>query len=500
MTARRTSGYALVAAAFGAPGAVALAADPVPLSYPAVLSAVAAANPTAAAAARRAEAAQGAYLSSRGVFDPNYLASAYWRTERQYQFLPYEFRSVQRSWDLLNGIVGVTGTGTSYSLTGGLSYFYTDTVATQNTVGQGLPGSVVTDLNTTTDAYTTRMDLTITQQLLRGSRLAYTLQSVREARADADVAELVAQAESQRALRDTAAAYWLWTLEEGVAGIEADARAIAEEDVRIAGIQVQGGTLASAELARRRAQLALTQTTALAARLRAEAAEDLVQAAMGEDPGIDRVPATQPGEAMAITLDAAKVLEAALAENPDIQAAKSLADARQLTVAGAKAGRMVGLSTTLQAGVAAQDVLPSSSAEGIFQEDNLPYFRIGADLLVPLGNRAARGEVDRATGDAAAATSDADALRLDVQRQVATELRNLDAAQARVRAADDRVAALTEALTAEEASLARGGSHPEIVLVQRRDLTLARVEALRARTDWRTAEAALLALQGQLGP
>lgn len=499
MTARRIPGYAAMAAALATPGAAA-AQEPRPLTFNEVLAAVASANPTAAAAARRAEAAEGAYISSRGIFDPTYLASAYWRTERQYQFLPYEFRSVQRSWDLLNGIAGVTGTGTTYSLTGGLSYFYTDTTAAQNTAEQGLPGTDVTDLNTTTDAYTTRVDATITQQLLRGSRLAYTLQSVREARAERDVAELVAQAESQRAMRETAAAYWLWTLEEGVAGIEADARAIAEEDLRVAQIQVERGTLASAELARRRAQVSLTQTTALAARLRAEAAEDVVQAAMGEDPGIDRTPATQPGEAMAISLDPARVLEAALANNPDLLAARSLSDARQLTVAGAKAGKMVGLSATVQAGVAAQDVLPSSSAEGLLQEDNLPYLRVGADLFVPLGNRAARGEADRATSEAAAAASEADAIRLDLQRQVATELRNLEVAQSRVRSADDRVAALTEALQAEESALARGGSHPEIVLAQRRELTLARVEALRARTDWRTAEAALLALQGQLQP
>jgi outer membrane protein TolC len=199
-------------------------------------------------------------------------------------------------------------------------------------------------------------------------------------------------------------------------------------------------------------------------------------------------------------LDPAQVLEATKAGNLELASAKASLEASQDAAQGAKAGKMASLRADLNTGLLSEDEAGvGASVTGLFDADVHPYIAVGGHFSVPIGNRSARGEADRTAAEADAQTAAVREVELRIASEAATQLRELETAQQRVQLADARVAAGQEALTAEETALARGGSNPVIVLVQRHELEEARGEAFRARAEWRIAQARLLALQGKLG-
>jgi outer membrane protein TolC len=446
------------------------------------MTAVAASNPAANAAAATHQAAEGVYTSARGVFDPLYFADASFSYSRATVLLPFLYTAIERSTVFDTGVAGTTGTGTGYSLTAALVHNY----AVGETGGAQF-------LNTAA------LNVGLTQELLRGIRSSYTLQQVRVARKGADAADLAAQAARQTALAQAAAAYWNWYYAIALEKVAEDSVAIAQEDVRVAQVGVDNGTVAHAELARRQGVLAADQSAALEQAIAARTAGDALTSLMGAD-AAELDPATEAGEPPAITLDPAQVLEATRAGNLELASAKASLEAAQDAARGAKAGKMASLQAEVNAGLAADDQASAiASVTGLFDQNTQPYFEVGGHFQVPIGNRSARGEADRRAAEADAQTAAVREVELRIAAEAATQLRELEAAQQRVSLADARVAAGQEALTAEETALARGGSNPVIVLVQRQELEKARGEAFRARAEWRIAQAQLLALQGKLG-
>jgi len=468
--------------------AVARGGEPAPLSVADVVAAVRAHNPSVRGSAAAADAASGAWMTARGLFDPLYTADAFYRTTRERQFLPFLFDARQQSWTLSNGVSGVTAIGTRYQVATGLSHLASQTTSTE----VGAPASTVADL------FALRLDATVAQPLLRGARLASSLVAVRAAEAGWTAADLEAEAALQAGLAGALSAYWTWAGAEAEADIRAMASEVGASDVVLARAAVAAGTLAPAELARREARAAQLSAEALDARLGAEALEDGLQVAMGEDPADDRMPANAWSDPPAVTLDLVAVQEAVRASNPAVRAAEARRDQAAAVTAGARANRWVALDAVALAGVAAQDVTVGDAAAGLFDSDNLPYAQIGGQLRVPLGNRAARGELQRATGVEASRDAEIRAVSLEVEAAAALHARALASAAQRVAWADAQVSALAVALAAEEAALAAGGSHPQWVLDQRAAWIAARVEAVGARASFAAAEAALRGLRGEL--
>ena len=461
-----------------------------PLTYEEAMGAAVAANPSLTEARLSRDQAEAALLGARGIFDPSFKANGAW-ANRDYRgfFQGFPFQSETRSWDLGAELSGSAPTGTTYGLTWALDHersrYITD-------FGTG-------DAETTLEPYVTSLQATVTQQLLKGHRLAYNMQNVTRAADSLDQARLTVEQVQQSTLADTARAYWSWDYTTQLEDIAQDRVALAEEDLRIGRLKLEAGDLAPLEITRLEVALVQACSSALEAKQAERQAADALLLAMGETPGQDLLPATAPGEVPVLQLDVDRVVEVALAQNLDLALARARAESAATALRLARHGTLPTLYLTGSAGVGAQDMDTASGAlSGITGTDAYPNYSLGGTLDMPLGNRAARGERERTLAALHSAENTVQSTERSVRSQAELQVAALASAREKVELADANSRLAEETLRLEQALAETGRTILKDVLEARAAADSARAEAAKARTDYRLAQVELLKLQGLL--
>ncbi len=484
---------------------VPLAAAQEPVTYRDALVAALQHNGILAESIAVAAQAEGSVAAVQGGFDPLYELQAWTsgsRTEGFFQGYPYT--SGEQSWQVETRLSGTAATGTTYMLIADLDR---NTSRFTNELGQ--LGSE-TQLQ---DAYTSSLTASITQQLLRGVKFRYNVQQIADARADLAVAELDVARQRQETLQTAAQAYWAWAYAVELTGIAKEALAVAEEALRVGRVQVESGQLAPVEGTRLEAAMVQARQDAIDTEHAAEAGANELLLLTGGDPTRPVSPATSPGDAPPIDIDVAKAIEVALAQNLDLAVARAELDAAEIAFSSAKHGLLPVLSATATAGLGSQRCTPTSDAAiaedcvvggaldsvtGVFGSDNLPFYTISGLFQVPLGNRSARGERESTAAVVQQRRDALGTLQRTVTADVEDQVRSLESARQRMDLADANVRLAIETLEAEEALFEGGRGLQKDVLEARTQVTRARAEAAKARTDYRLAQTRLLELQGQL--
>jgi outer membrane protein len=469
------------------------------LTHHEVLVAATANNGALAVTRLAHDRAEAEVLGALGAFDPLFQLFAATDRSRAQGFLNgFPFESTERNWITQGSIGGFLRTGTTWELSTGLR-------RNEATYVTDLGGP--TDDTQETDAFVASTGVTLTQQLLEGIRFRYNVQNVTLSRLQLDVASLTVEKQRQDTLYAASQAYWLWLYQTQLHEIALDAVAVAEEALRVGRLQVDRGQLAPVEGTRLEAALVQAQASALDARNLAEQAANAVLLAMGEDPGQPVIPATAAGDVPEVELDPERAVEVALAQNLDLALARQQVETAQTVFDNARHALLPALSATLDAGVRSQRCTDVSNCtqgyaldaiSGLLSDENQPYVTVSGLLEVPVGNRAARGARDAASADVMLR----DRQLADVERAVAgaveEQVLTLQSARQRMDLADANVRLAEETLRAEEALAAAGRTIQKDVLEARTEVARSRAEAAKARTDFRLAQALLLALQGQL--
>lgn len=451
-----------------------------------------AANPTVGRAELARDSSEAAVRAANGVFDPNLSVGSTWSRRQQRGFFQgFPFKADSRAWDLSTGLSASLPTGTQVALNGSLdrnlSTFTTDF-------------GVTTQTETQQDAYTARTDLSVSQQLLRGARLAFNLQQVSRARDGLTIAELTLERSRQEILAQTAQAYWTWVAQVEIAALQAEAVAVAEEALRVGALRVEDGDLAPVERTRLEAALVQARSAEIEGRIAARQAADALLLLLGDAPGADVLPATAVGEVPLLELDPASAVGVALAQNLDLAIARARVEGARRDHDLARHARLPSLTATASTGVGSQETTAGAALSGLAGDEAFPYVQVGGNLQVPLGNRAARAEVARTSASLLTLELDLAEAERAVRSQVELQVARLASARRKVELADLNVRLARETLAAEEALAASGRVIQKDVLEARSALEQARVEALRARMDVRAAQIELMRLQGGLEP
>lgn len=454
-------------------------------------------------AAQRARA-EAAVRSARAAFDPEYVGELELVPSTRTRGYSGGFLAdlQTKGWALQQEIRGTTSLGTSYAVGFGWSR---NTQTTTLDIG----GVRTVELY---DAYRSNVYASVSQELLRGFRLSYNLQNVTRARNSLSEAEIALDATLQETLLDAARAYWLWAFAVRTEQITADAVVVAEEALRIGLLRVERGQLAPVEGTRLEAALVQARQDALDATNAAQAAANAVLLAMGQNPERSIVPATPPGDVPDLVIEPARAIAVARAQNLGLALARQRVASAQLELTNARHGLLPSVAATADVGVASLRCPPGTSDPtctvggalgaigGLAEEDHLPFYTVGGRLVAPIGNRRARGARDEAAGWLEQRRVELAALEREVDAAVEEQVRALWSARSRMDLADTNVRLAEETLAAEEALAAVGRVLQKDVLEARTEVARSRLEAERARTDYRLAQAALLALQGQLTP
>ena len=462
-----------------------------PLTYEEALREALVSNPSLRAARLTREGASASVFTSRGIFDPMFAANGSWgQSQTRGFFQGFPFKSDSKTWDAGLALSGSAFSGTSYALNAGMnrnfSSFVTDFGGLQS--------------EQTQEAITTNMNVSVTQQLLKGIKFSYNLQNITKARVGLTIADLQAERAQQEALAQTAQAYWTWAYQERLQSIAEESLAAAKESLRINRLKFEAGEISPLALTRIEAASVQAQGAVVDAKMAAEQTEDALLMLIGKSPSDSYSAATQPGEVTLTEVQEQAAIEVALAQNVDLLVSRANVDGAQLDTANAKHALLPSLSITGAAGIRSQDTTVGASVSGLADEDAFPFVSVSGQFSVPLGNRAARGEAKRLSVQVQQQQRTLQDLEASVAAEVAQQVRVLRSSEQRVALADANLRLAEQTLAAEEALAEVGRSIQKTILEAHAEVDRTRAEAAKARTDYRVAQVMLLKLQGQLSP
>lgn len=476
--------------------AVAHAGEPRPLTVEDVLTLASERAPGVLSADVSARVAKHDLLAALGAFDPTLTWDARYdlsTSKQRFGQIPDPFQIRADSWSTGVNVGGTAPTGTSVALDARFTESHTrinlDNVspALAALFGDG-------DVQA---SYRPQFSLTLGQDLLRGVRLAYNLQGVRRAHEGIDVAQLEVEVARQQAVADAAAAYWTWVKLSRSADIARRAVGIAEENLRVGSARVEAGQVAPVEQSRLETAVVEAQATAIDADHAAAQAADTLLLLLGEDPAVDIVPGSVPGDAPPLALDVDVIVVSALEGSLELAAQRKRVEAARLAHRDARHAVLPSLRVDANAGLSGFDDTRWADAFTL-GESLFPDVGVGGTLSVPLGFRASVGAARRAEEEVVRQEVLLSQQEARLRADVAQQVRVLQAAATRIQLADRQVELARQTLAAETALHDAGRTLLQDQLEAQASLDRAEADAIGARTDFRTAEITLRRLVGTL--
>jgi outer membrane protein TolC len=461
----------------------ALAADAVPLEQ--ALLEARSAHPDILAARRALGPAAARVSAAQGAWDPTFGAVFNAGRTQSLQFqppFPDPFRSVSTNWSLSTSFSGRTPFGTKLNVEGALTSFRSAIAAADGSFEQAY--------------FQPAFTLSASQDLLRGLRRDTNLAATRQAREAVTLAERQAEVASNAALAATARAWWtLWAAQRAVTTAD-QAVGAADAAWRRGRTLAEAGRLLPVDVLRLEAALRSAEVDAMTARRQVADASDALGVAMGRAPGAvleaQGVP-TVGGETL--VLDA--LLVDVTTRHPEVAVAQARAEAAQQAIVDARHNRLPTLTADLQGGV--RGGTADGWGEAFRTLGSFPTVGGGATFQMPIGNRSARAEIERATSEAANAQAELEAIRARLANTARTALRAYEEAQSR-RALTASQRALAEATLAYELDRERLGRVDTQTVIEARLAATRAVDAeMQAARDVAVAEVELRALTGALG-
>lgn len=466
----------------------ALAAEPIVLSYDGALKQALDRNASLLGAQQDLRAAEGALLAAKGTFDPSLDGSAGWSSSTS--------ESTREYGDVLSQFDGFSWNATMSE------YFSTGTALSlewdnsRNNFRYELPDTGIV-VESETPTHSSNLTATLTQALLQGHKMSYNLQGVRTAGRARDAADLARLGDQQTVLADTALAYWALWYQERLVQIARQSLEVALEERRVVQARINQGQLAPMEMSRVEATVVQARSALIDAENASLAAAEALLLQLGE--GLDQQVqlVTQPADVVEVEIDELSVVAAALANNPSVRVARLSEQGASEGLSNARHGVLPELSATGRYGLSGYE--PSASAA--IQElasGALPEWYLGANVSVPLGNRADRGALLSAQAELAKARIDREALERVIEAQVRAQVRTLESARVKVDLAEANLRFAEQTLAAQRALQTAGRAIQKDVLEAIKNVDNARVSLEKSKADFQLAVVELERLKGDL--
>lgn len=458
------------------------------VSYAQALEGALSRNPTLIQAEASLLGSEGTLVSARGTFDP-YLSLG---ADHQ--------ASISESFSQLGQVASQTtrnGFNTSlsqYLPTGtslGLDWSVDSSTYLYELLESGMTWEVEEPQRFST------LSANISQSLLQGHRMAYNLSAVHEAERSVSRAEASLVATRLQVVADTATAYWNLVTMFELQGIARQALEVAEEEGRVVQAMVDAGQVAPMESTRVEAAVVQAKSAVIEAEHGYRAASEALAQLLGADPAELIEATSDPVAPVSVTLDDRQVVAAALEGNPELLVYRSNVESSRISLSNAKHARLPELALTGGFGVNGYDPSFSEAFAEMFSGD-LRFWTVGADLSVPLGNRADRGSVQQAEAAMVQAQQQLEAMERLVAAQVLAQVRSVESGRVKVELAEANVRLAQATLDAEKARQREGRAIQKDVLEAQRSLSNALSGLAQARTDYVLALVELGRLQGRI--
>lgn len=355
-------------------------------------------------------------------------------------------------------------------------------------------------------SYTSGLDLSFSQPLLRGFGRAQTETGIRIARLGSDVAREAFVEQAVAMVRQAEVAYWNLVRARSQLQVAEESLGLARQLHDNNKVRVQVGTLAPLELASSEAGIATREEEIIRARGALGDAEDVLRYLLNlDDPQTWPLPVVPDTavEAEAPTVDLATALTTALEARPELAGERLVQTRREVESAYYRGQTRPRLD--LRAGYGLNGVggdalvrdpqgnvvssVPGGWNDALDQITgfDFPGWTLGLELGYPIRNRTAKARATIADLAVEQGKVGLEQLRQRVQAEVRVAVRGLETARQQVESARVSVTLAEKNLDAERKKYENGLSTSFEILRVQDDLTAARSRQVDALTGYRTA-------------
>ena len=386
------------------------------------------------------EMAQAGVQAQQGAFDAQLAAGASTRESELTPTLPPAFGGVsedeQTSWQA--SLAKRLETGTEFDL------------SWQN-------GRSDNDLNMATikPAYHSSLQLGLKQPLLKGFGQDAQLARQRAAQQQAKAAVYLVDSQAADLVKQVKDAYWQLVYAWQDLQVNKLSLRLAQQLRDETASKIEAGSLAQVEIYQPESEVARREQQLIGAERAIGLADDGLKLLLNRQDWQQALqPVDQPPATMARP-DLAAVLAKALAQRPDLQAAKLQVEAARYEQQGASNGLLPSLDLSGGIGISGVDDSYGSALDNLGSSSDTSW-QVGLVFSTPLGNNLAKGQHRQARANLRHKQTQAALLRQEVQRQVRQAVRDVELASKAIEAASKTALASQKRLEGEQAKFEVG--------------------------------------------
>jgi outer membrane protein TolC len=372
-------------------------------------------------------------------------------------------------------------------------------------------------------SYATQVGIELRQPLLRDRAVDAARLTLRVTASDRRQAAASLRREVAETIAAVEEAYWTLAAARRDVEVREQAVRLAEEQLAETQIRIEKGAAPETEIAQPRAELERRRGELLASAEAVSRADNALKLLiLGDDDGAvwsqPFVP-SEPVETEILPVQIESAMQRALASRPELEIAEAATERRSAEAAFSRDGvrpaldavvsfDRFGLSGSMNPAGTPLPGLPGGipgDLEGgwgrSFEqlgEDTFDDARAGIVFRLPLGNRSAKAAAAEARTAERQARADAARLRKAVRAEVLDAAAALETAGQRIAAARAAREAAEIQLSAERDRYAAGLSTNFLVLTRQNDLARARLDEIRALTDYRQARTEMARASGSI--
>lgn len=360
----------------------------------------------------------------------------------------------------------------------------------------GLSSFFASSLN---PSWTNRVELRFSQPLLQGFGVEFNMAAIRIAELQKKVARLSLEDTVRKTVAQALTTYWDLALAIRDKEIQVQSLGRAQELLKLNEERLKQGLVSKLDVlrarvgvAQRREQIIRINQTIL------DAEDQLKKLILPQDEVFYRQVTVLPTEGLdykTVRLHLPDLVRTALVGRPDYKRAKQQFRQRYLGYRQARNGLLPRLDFKGRVGYEGTKGSFSAANSKLWEFDLLNW-ELGLVVEVPLGNRAAKGEVQKSWAELRQAQIDIEDLEKEIVRDVRQQARAVATALQRIASSKESRDLTHEQLTKELERFKQGKSTNKIVLDYEEDLAREQLRFLRAVIAYKQALVALAGSQG----
>lgn len=306
-------------------------------------------------------------------------------------------------------------------------------------------------------AYSSNFDITVSQPLLYGRGAEVQTAYVQSAGKQFEAEEYLVESQAADLVAEVKNAYWELVYSWQDIEVQKLSLALAVQLLEETRLQIEAGRLARIEIFQPESEVARREQLLISGERAIGVAEDNLKILLNSTDWSQTINPLDRPEISSVSVELKQVMDSALANRPDLLAAKSRIDGAEIIAVRKKNQTLPKLGVYGRAGIGATGEEFSNTYSNI-NDDNDEYWQLGINFSMPLENRYAQGEYRQALSSIRKTKIQTEMLRQAIRRKVRISVRDVELALKAIEATRKTTLATAKRLEAEQSKFDSGKS------------------------------------------